>query len=314
MEDEHDRLLRQAAFDRVRELSRRHDDIVPLDVLREGFAFAGRRISFGSFFSGIYRPKELHGPAALALVTAPPKTGRPAPYEDTFDEASGRLTYRFRDAGSSSIRATAQAEADNRTLIEAHRLGVPVIYFRGIAPSQYTPLEPVFVSAIDMTTRTAELAVGLPLADTTEAGLVSDEITRRYATREAAYRLHQHRFRDAVLRAYRTRCAVCSLKEASLLQAAHIIEDRDPLGGATVVNGLALCAIHHLAYDRNLLGIDPDGVVHMQERLLGEIDGPMLENGLQHFHGARILQPRRPGDRPDQERLALRFDAFLDAA
>ncbi len=314
VEDEHDQLLRTAAFDRVRDLSRRYNDLVPLDVLREGFSFAGRRISFGSFFSGIYRPRELHGRAALALVTAPPKSGKPAPYEDTFDEASGRLTYRFRDPGSASVRAIAQAESDNQTLIEAHRQGVPVVYFRGIAPSQYTPLAPVFVTGIDVTSRTAELAVGLPIADTTPAGLVSDEITRRYATREAAYRLHQHRFRHAVLRAYRTRCTVCSLREASLLQAAHIVEDRDPLGGATVVNGLALCAIHHLAYDRNLLGIDPDGVVHMQARLLDEIDGPMLTNGLQHFHGARILQPQRPEDRPDRERLAVRFAAFRDAA
>ena len=35
------------------------------------------------------------------------------------------------------------------------------------------------------------------------------------------------------------------------LQAAHIIDDRDPGGAATISNGIALCAIHHLAYDRN---------------------------------------------------------------
>jgi putative restriction endonuclease len=313
VEDEHDRNLRLAAFDHARELSRRYSDLVPLDVLKAGFSFEGRRISFGSFYSGIFRPKELHGPSALALVTAPPDAGKPAPYEDTYDETSGRFTYRFRDARSSTVRAVVQAESDNRTLIEAHERTVPVIYFRGIAPSQYTPIAPVFVTSIDLTSRTAGLEVGLPLADTTSVGLVSNEDTRRYATREAAYRLHQHRFRRAVLQAYRTRCTICSLREASLLQAAHIIEDGDPRGGATVVNGLALCAIHHLAYDRNLLGIDPDGVVHIQERLLHEIDGPMLENGLQHFHGAHIVQPRRPPDRPDRDRLALRFDVFRAA-
>jgi putative restriction endonuclease len=198
--------------------------------------------------------------------------------------------------------------------MEAHKRSLPLLYFRGIAPSQYTPLAPVFVTSIDTAARVASLEVGLPLADTSPAGLVSDEITRRYATREAAYRLHQHRFRRAVLQAYRTRCTICSLKEASLLQAAHIVEDRDPLGGATVVNGLSLCAIHHLAYDRNVLGIDPDGVVHIKSRLLEEIDGPMLKNGIQFFHGAHILQPARPEDRPDPERLALRFEGFASAA
>ena len=307
-------MLRRAAFDRVRELARRHDDLVPLDTLQQGFEFGGRRISFGSFFSGIYRPKEMHGPAALALVTAPPKRGRPAPYEDTYDAVNGMFSYRFRDAGTDSARAMAQAHADNHKLREAHRLMVPLVYFRGIAPGEYTPLAPVFVSSIDVRSRTASLEVGLPVADTTPAGLVSDEITRRYATREAAYRLHQHRFRHAVLQAYRTRCTICALKEASLLQAAHIVEDRDPLGGATIINGLALCAIHHLAYDRNLLGINPDGVVHIHARLLDEIDGPMLKNGLQYFHGAHILKPARLTDRPDPERLALRFDAFQAAA
>lgn len=189
-----------------------------------------------------------------------------------------------------------------------------MIYFRGIAPGQYTPMAPVFVTAIDVATRTARLEVGLPLADTTAEGLTSDEEIRRYATREAAFRLHQQRFRRAVLQAYRTRCAVCSLREATLLEAAHIIEDRHPLGGATIVNGLALCAIHHLAYDRNLMGVDPDGVVHIHERLLREIDGPMLANGLQHFHGAHILRPARESEHPDRDRLALRFERFSAAA
>ncbi|MDX6705101.1 MAG: putative restriction endonuclease [Solirubrobacteraceae bacterium] len=137
---------------------------------------------------------------------------------------------------------------------------------------------------------------------------------RRYATREAIVRLHQHRFRTAVLRAYATRCAVCRLREATLLQAAHIIDDRDPRGLATVVNGISLCAIHHLAYDRNLLGIDPGGVVHIAQRLLNEIDGPMLRSGLQEFHGGVILQPRRDDERPDPVRLELRYEHFAAVA
>jgi ATP-binding cassette, subfamily B, bacterial len=85
-------------------------------------------------------------------------------------------------------------------------------------------------------------------------------------------------------------------------------------GIAAVVNGLALCAIHHLAFDRNLLGIDPTGVVHIADRLLREIDGPMLKTGLQGFHGAPIARPRRPEDRPDPARLETRFERFLQAA
>lgn len=306
--------LRTAAAARARELQRRYDDLVPVNALREGFMFRGERISFGSFYSGIFRPRQMQGPAALAVVTAAPKVGRPAPYEDEFDEETGRFTYRFRDPQGESLQALRAAEADNRALRAAHELAVPLIYFRGIFPGQYAVVAPVFVMSVDREQRLVEMEAGLPVADMTPAGLVSDGDVRRYATLEALIRLHQHRFRAAVLRAYTTRCAVCRLRESSLLQAAHIIEDRDPGGAATVVNGIALCAIHHLAYDRNLMGIDPDGVVHIARRLLDERDGPMLSNGLQGFHGATILQPRRAEERPDPQRLESRFEQFVVAA
>ena len=134
------------------------------------------------------------------------------------------------------------------------------------------------------------------------------------STREARYRLHQQRFKLDVMRAYRHRCAICTLRERELVQAAHIVPDIEAEGIAAVVNGLALCAIHHLAFDRNLLGIDPTGVVHIADRLLREIDGPMLKTGLQGFHGAPIARPRRPEDRPDPARLETRFERFLRAA
>jgi hypothetical protein len=42
-----------------------------------------------------------------------------------------------------------------------------------------------------------------------------------------------------------------------------------------------------LAYDRNLMGIDPRGAVHISRRLLEEIDGPMRRTGLQGFMAPR---------------------------
>jgi putative restriction endonuclease len=312
--DPRDLELRQAALEHVRELQRRYDDLVPLAALKARFVFRGQRVSFGSFYSGIFRPQQMSGPAALCLVTTPPKRGRPAPYEDQFDERSGRFTYRFRDPGSASTAALRDAERDNHAMIAAHELTVPLIYFRGIFPAQYAVVAPVFITDVDRQERVVEFEAALPVIDTSEAGLVSAPDLRRYATREALVRLHRHRFRAAVLRAYTNRCAVCLLREAGLLQAAHIIDDRDPGGEATVVNGISLCAIHHLAYDRNLIGIDPTGVVHVAKRLLDEADGPMLRSGIQGFHGAWILQPRRADDRPDPERLELRYQQFRAAA
>jgi len=171
----------------------------------------------------------------------------------------------------------------------------------------------MFVTADDRAARMVVLEPRLPVQDMQPGGLVSGTDVRAYATREARYRLHQQRFKLDVMRAYRHRCAICTLRERELVQAAHIVPDGETEGVAAVVNGPALCAIHHLAFDRNLLGIDPGGVVHIPDRLLREIDGPMLRTGLQGFHGAHIATPRRPQDQPDPHRLELRFERFTRA-
>jgi putative restriction endonuclease len=295
-----------AANDAARRLKERFDDLVPLPVLREGFVFEGRRVSFGSFYSGIYRPRELRGPAALTLTTAPAKPGKPRPYDDQLHAATRTIVYHYR-AGSID-------QPDNRALRAAHAMQVPLIYFHGVAPGQYMVVQPVFATHDDPAGRAVTLEVGLPVTDLRGDGLRSEADVRAYAMREVRMRLHQHRFRFDVLRAYRNRCTVCALSEPALVQAAHIVEDIAEEGVATVVNGLALCAIHHLAYDRNLLGIDPSGVVHIGRRLREERDGPMLRQGLQGFHGHAISLPRRTSDHPDPDRLARRFERFAATA
>ncbi|MFN8159731.1 MAG: HNH endonuclease [Solirubrobacterales bacterium] len=252
--------LRRSAIQAVDALARAHQDLVPLQVLRKGFEHQGRRVPFGSFYKGIYRSRAQVGPAALSLTTAPPKLGRPAPYDDVLDPEDGSVIYHYR-AGSAN-------QADNRALRAAHDLQVPLIYFRGIAPGQYLPVAPVFVTDDDPAARLVSLRVGLRHADMQGDGIVSSLDARRYRFAEVRQRYHQARFRRDVLWAYRHRCAVCSLKRRELIEASHIVRDADPAGIAAVVNGIALCAIHHLAYDRNLLGIDPSSLIHIGPQLL----------------------------------------------
>lgn len=133
---------------------------------------------------------------------------------------------------------------------------------------------------------------------------------RNYAEKTVRPRLHQPVFRPQVMRAYTTTCAVRSLKRGDLLDAAHIIADSDVNGFARVSNGLALCKIHHAAYDRNLLGITPDGEVRIDRELLEEIDGPMLRHWLQDMHGGRLTTPTRLADSPSKDSLAVRFAEF----
>ena len=104
------------------------------------------------------------------------------------------------------------------------------------------------------------------------------------------------------------------LPEQRLLDAAHIIADKDERFGQPIVpNGLPLSKIHHAAFDAHLIGIDTEYRLHVSERLLGQNDGPMLE-ALKQLNGVSIHLPTRDKDYPDQDRLALRFERFKAAA
>ena len=198
MPDDLDFDLRRAALEHVRVLSQRFDDLIPVDALRAGFSFDGQRVSFGSFYSGIFRPSQCRGPAALTLTTTPPNLSRDAPYDDGYDAATDSFVYHYRAARQPTAAARRAADADNRALRAAHQLAVPVIYFHGIAPGQYSVVAPVFVTEDDR-----------GAADRAPRGGAADR--RRHLrrpgldTRAAPLmppakppdRLHQHRFRGS---------------------------------------------------------------------------------------------------------------------
>lgn len=297
--------VRLAAIDHLQALQLRYDDMIPRREILRNLLVDDRSYALFNPQAGIHRPRLFRGTAALTIVTAAPHPSRPPPYDDAFDEASGTIVYSYR-AGSID-------SADNRALRAACAEQVPLIYLMGIAPSVYALSAPVFVVQDMPEQRAVLVQIGSRATDLTPEGPRSDIDVRRYALGEARYRLHQHQFRFSVLAAYQHRCTICALKERSLLQAAHIVDDAHELGQPSVRNGLSLCAIHHLAYDRHVLGIDTAGTVHIASRLLDEKDGPMLRQGLQGFHLAQISMPRRPHDRPDPERLGLHYEGFLAA-
>ncbi|BBP36477.1 endonuclease [Escherichia coli] len=68
------------------------------------------------------------------------------------------------------------------------------------------------------------------------------------------------KFRQMVLRAYNYQCAICGFNMRHdnapiALEAAHI-RWKQHHGPCEVPNGLALCAIHHKAFDRGSIGLD----------------------------------------------------------
>jgi putative restriction endonuclease len=206
---------------------------------------------------------------------------------------------------------------DNQALRLAMRRGVPLVYFVGIIPGRYMTVLPVYIVRDHPEELSFSVAVDapyMPVSANIKLDPVSLEARRAYVTVETQQRVHQRGFRERVLRAYQEQCAVCRLHHEELLEAAHILSDKHPKGVPIVPNGLALCKLHHAAYDRNILGITPDRTVVIRLDILRESDGPMLQHGLQGFQGGKIHLPRAKQLWPRADLLAERYEAFRRAS
>jgi putative restriction endonuclease len=249
---------------------------------------------------GIWNPASYA--ATLTIVSDPASE-----YDDgEHGDSLYRYSYEKRPAGQDPRGGS------NAKLREAMRLGLPIVMLRKIADGQFVPIMPVYVVKDEPEHRRFLLALDESLRFLPNPADLTDE-QRRYADRVVRQRLHQPVFRARVLRAYESKCAICVLRKVPLLDAAHITPDADRDGQPIVANGLTLCKIHHAAYDENIVGISPDYVVHINEGVLAEIDGPMLTYGLQRMDSRTLWIPKQRAEQPDKDRLAARFDEFRSA-
>jgi putative restriction endonuclease len=281
-----DRRVRLAAFDFLtRQTQRTPDGVLPRTLLATGFSFNGTRVPLIGP-QGIFKPAILPE-MPLSIATIPIVEGRPRPYEDGVGPG-GLLLYRYRGSDPS--------HRDNVGLRLAMRRQVPLIYLFGVVPGQYLPVWPVYIVADDP----ARLAFSVAVDDAQHATVAQEmaaepsvEARRQYLTTLTQRRLHQESFRQRVLQAYQTQCAICRLRHTELLEAAHILPDGHPKGEPIVPNGLALCKLHHAAFDQHILGVRPDLIVEVRLDILHEVDGPMLKYGLQEMQGNKIVVPPR---------------------
>jgi len=289
-----DELLRLRCFRALDALHAQVGGELPYEgALDRGFDFDGRRVPFLNRYKGIHRAAAQRGPAALSVVTSWAN-----PYAD--GEVEDGLGYAYR-AGDID-------QPDNRALRAAVLEQTPLAYFVGTRPGRFQTLYPCYAVTDDLAGRRVYLRPGMRTFDGTSVP-IDDAVERRHIMREARSRLHQGWFRGVVLNAYNDRCTICRLRESRLLDASHIIPDAREEGVAAVRNGLALCTIHHRAYDHDLVGISPDYRVHVAPRLLDEDDGPMLDL-LKAAQGVSIVLPGASRSRPDRDLLAVRFERF----
>lgn len=283
---------------------------------REEFGEALSRTSLESFVlddrrvplvgpSGIWKPAVCELPLSITTTVG-------GPYDDAFDGRGGTLRYAY--------RGTDPQHRDNQGLRRAMQERVPLIYFHAVEPGSYVAAYPVFV----VEDHPEELWFSMQVDDLYSSehdlvgtGAIADDAVeprRAYVTASFRRRLHQAAFRERVVRAYSERCALCRLRHQELLDAAHITPDSDAEGEPVVSNGVAVCKLHHAAFDRFFFAIRPDYVIEVRPSILLETDGPMLVVGLQQINGQRMHLPQRPLDLPNVARLKRRYELFRQAA
>jgi putative restriction endonuclease len=293
--------IRLFAFDWLKDQIEIHSDVLPRELLLDGFSISGERYGLVGP-QGIWKPKSMKLPISITTVMG-------GPYPDIIDPKSGILNYKYRGVNRN--------HRDNAGLRELMKNGTPLIFFYNISRGKYVATWPVYI----IQDNPNDLSFNVMVDDMAyvnqniQCDVPSDNgyERRAYITATTMIRVHQRGFRERVLRAYRNQCALCKLKHVELLDAAHIIADKEDIGDPIIQNGLSLCKIHHAAFDKYIIGINPDYKVKVRKDILEEVDGPMLKYGLQSLDNNYLILPEHKSDWPDRERLDIRFNGFLNA-
>ena len=297
--------MRLAATRMLARLSHIYRDAVPWREIDKGFAFRGNRIRFASRAGGIFKPVQMD--RVLSISTVVPRPGRGVQYADQVAGGGkdGMWFYDMRDRNP--------AHHQNQWLKTARDEGLPLIYLRGLAPAVYLPLFPVYVTDWDANAGRVRVILGLEC--TTRNDLVAPDLMvdplPRYTYRHMQARMHVARFRVDVLKAYRGTCALSGLAQPQLVDAVSIAPNASSGEASDVTEGLCMSRLHHAAFDANLLGIDPDGRVHVSGQLDPREAGDSFVRSLTDLSGRRIEAPRAPECRPNRDLLAVRFEQFL---
>jgi len=300
--------IRLEIFKWIAEQLEMHGEVLTWDLLTRGFLHKNIRVPLIGA-TGIWKPQILSN-YPISITTSPNNI-----YNDDRIPDSNFFRYKYRGKNPD--------HPDNIGLKHAMQDQIPLIYFIGVDRGIYFTYFPVYIigcNDADLSfTVAAEQAFVVRDITSKESFSTAAEADgvyrkREYITTQVQVRLHQQCFRARVIRAYRAQCALCRLKHIELLDAAHIIEDKDPRGEPVVSNGISLCKIHHAAFDKNVLGITPDYLVEIREDVLREKDGPMLIHGLIELHHSKLIVPRNELSKPNREFLEVRYQRFKNAS
>lgn len=131
---------------------------------------------------------------------------------------------------------------------------------------------------------------------------IEDDVAapRQYAVQETRRALRALDFSSRVLGAYGHRCAMCAI-QLRLIDGAHILPVAHADSTDHTSNGVALCALHHRAYDRGLVTFDDKFGIHMSKGRVAALKAEDRGKGLKSFEdGLRpfLIVPPDKKDRP----------------
>lgn len=125
---------------------------------------------------------------------------------------------------------------------------------------------------------------------------------RRLLIRTIRQKYRAKSFSRRVLDAYHHRCAFCGV-QLRLLDAAHIVPVAAPDSTDDVRNGVALCKLHHFAYDSNLVAFDAEYRIWVSRKRVRDLEAQGVAGGLKQFVGLLGLSlalPPDPRNHPDK--------------
>ena len=133
------------------------------------------------------------------------------------------------------------------------------------------------------------------------------EAFREAVSRSRAIRDGQAAFRNALLQAYRGRCAVTGTPIRAALEAAHIIP-HELVGsrGTNLRNGILLRADVHALFDSQLIGFRPEADC----RILVEVSPSIADTGYGKMHGRELRLPNEANEAPSPAALRIRQNRF----
>ena len=127
-------------------------------------------------------------------------------------------------------------------------------------------------------------------------------IERRQVVASIVRKFRAYDFRKRVLSAYGFRCAVCGV-QLELIDAAHIEPVSQEGSSDETCNGIALCKIHHAAYDNLLISFDESYKIQLREARLTALKSMDRHAGDSAFKAALKPVIILPADRRDYPKV-----------